>query len=425
MAIDSRIALAYQAPKINTPYENRLQQLSIQGKEMEIGQNQRALDQENRLRSIMQDPNFYTSGGGINPKMLPSIGAVAPGRALEFSKAVQSQQKLALDQENARLSQAKTQLELVGRLLGGVRDEGSYQSARAQAQQLGIPMDGVPERFDPAWVQQQLQQTLTYQQQLENQIKREGLGIQRERLDLDRTAPRGQVVDTAQGVMIVDPRSGVARPAVGANSQPVLGERAAQASERDRKRNVEAIEARQAVENSATNLDRLAFEAAAILNDPALEKITGIQGMFPNVPGWGAANVQARLETLKSQAGFAVLQAMRDASKTGGALGNVSNFEVQALQNNLAALDTSQSPEAFQRSLQQIIDYAHGVKQRMNDAYAQQYGGSGASAPRASGAQGGATAASAPTRVTSQEQFNALPSGTVFIAPDGTQRRKP
>ena len=31
----------------------------------------------------------------------------------------------------------------------------------------------------------------------------------------------------------------------------------------------------------------------------------------------------------------------------------------------------------------------------------------------------------APARITSQAQFNALPSGTVFIAPDGSQRRKP
>lgn len=130
-----------------------------------------------------------------------------------------------------------------------------------------------------------------------------------------------------------------------------------------------------ALDNSTANLDRLVFEARAIQNDPALTKITGVMGALPNMPGSEASNVQARLESLKSQVAFSVLQAMRDASKTGGALGQVSDREISFLQNNLAALDTTQSPEAFRKNLQQIIDYAEGVKRRMQGAYAQQFGG--------------------------------------------------
>lgn len=372
--IDSRIPLAFQSPQINSPAQNKLAALAVQGKEMELQHAQRGMQQENALLGLMQRPDFYNESGGINPAMMPEIGRVAPDRALDYSKAIQGQQKALSDAQMAQLNQAKTQLELVGRLVGGVTDEASFQAARQQAQAYGIPLDGVPAQYDPNWVQQTRQQTLTAQQQVDNFYKEQGLNLQRERLELDRTAPRGQVVDTAQGVMIVDPRSGASRPAVGADSQPVLGERAAQAQKQQRERQVEAIEARQAVDNSAANLDRLVSEAQGIINDPALSRITGVAGRLPNMPGGQAANVQARLETLKSQAGFAVLQAMRDASKTGGALGNVSNFEVQALQNNLAALDTNQSPEAFIGSLQQIVDYANGVKARMNDAYQKQYG---------------------------------------------------
>src|SRR3546814_20638654 len=43
--------------------------------------------------------------------------------------------------------------------------------------------------------------------------------------------------------------------------------------------------------------------------------------------------------SLKSQIACSVRQAMRDASKTGGALGAVSEKELSLLQNNLAALD--------------------------------------------------------------------------------------
>lgn len=422
--IDSRIPLAFQSPQINSPAQNKLAALAVQGKEMELQHARRGMQQENALLGLMQRPDFYNESGGINPAMMPEIGRVAPGQALNYSKAIQGQQKALSDAQMARLNQAKTKIDLIGRLANGVVDEPTYQIARQQAQQLGLADNDMPANFDPAWVNQIKQQTQTVQQQIDNFYKEQGLDIQRERLDLERSAPRGQVVDTAQGVMIVDPRSGASRPAVGADSQPVLGERAAQAQKQQRERQVEAIEARQAVDNSAANLDRLISEAQGIIKDPALKRITGIAGTLPNWPGGEAADVQARLETLKSQAGFAVLQAMRDASKTGGALGNVSNFEVQALQNNLAALDTSQSPEAFVNSLKQIVDYANGVKARMNDAYQKQYGGSTTAQPRAGQQQAQRSDDGIPT-ISSPQQMQSLPSGTVFRAPDGSLKKVP
>ena len=141
----------------------------------------------------------------------------------------------------------------------------------------------------------------------------------------------------------------------------------------DKKNSEAAIGARAAVENSMTNLDRLAAAAKDLKTKP-VEKITGIQGQFPNFPGGEAANTAAQLETLKSQVGFGVLQAMRDASKTGGALGSIAVRELEMLQNNLAALDTNQSPEAFKAELQKIADYAEGVKSRSIRAYESEFG---------------------------------------------------
>lgn len=128
------------------------------------------------------------------------------------------------------------------------------------------------------------------------------------------------------------------------------------------------------VQSTVSGLDALAAEARAIMNDPALSRITGFAGRFPNSPGSDASNVAARLETLRSKTGFNVLQAMREASKTGGALGSVSERENTMLQNNLAALDTTQSPEAFKAGLQQIIDYVDGTKSRLASAYKDTYG---------------------------------------------------
>lgn len=135
----------------------------------------------------------------------------------------------------------------------------------------------------------------------------------------------------------------------------------------------EAPQAQLTYQSAVGTLDRLATEAKALRDHPGLKGITGWQSVFPNAAGGQAANAQAKLETLKSQIGFGVLQAMREASKTGGALGSVSDAEGKRLENNLAALAQSQSLDEFQKNLNQIVDYAETSKGRLGEAYRQTY----------------------------------------------------
>jgi len=128
------------------------------------------------------------------------------------------------------------------------------------------------------------------------------------------------------------------------------------------------------LQSSMADLDRLATSANEILQSPGLTHITGIAGKIPNVPGMAGANTAAKLETLKSQIGFGVLQAMRNASKTGGALGNVSDAEGKRLEANLAALDTAQSTEDFAKGLAKVIEFSNQAKQRLADSYKMHYG---------------------------------------------------
>lgn len=131
--------------------------------------------------------------------------------------------------------------------------------------------------------------------------------------------------------------------------------------------------AKSALDTNVANLDRLATQSNELLNHPGLGRITGMTGMLPNVPGFPGADAQAKLETLKSQVGFGALQAMRDASKTGGALGSVSDFENRQLQNNLAELQNAQTEKQFKAALKKVIDYTEGAKDRMRAAYEQDY----------------------------------------------------
>lgn len=65
-------------------------------------------------------------------------------------------------------------------------------------------------------------------------------------------------------------------------------------------------------------------------------------------------NFRAELDTLKSSITFGELTAMREASKTGGALGQVSDVENRLLSASLGALEMSQSSENFQQQLVKI-----------------------------------------------------------------------
>lgn len=134
------------------------------------------------------------------------------------------------------------------------------------------------------------------------------------------------------------------------------------------------VAAGSSLSSTLSGLDRLGSSVDDLASDPALGKVTGVEGMFPNLPGGKAAGVQARLNTLKSQIGFNVLQAMREASKTGGALGAVSDKENELLQNNLAALDQAQNEGDLRTQLHLIRQYVDGAKQRLTGAYNQMYG---------------------------------------------------
>lgn len=186
-----------------------------------------------------------------------------------------------------------------------------------------------------------------------------------------------------------------------------------------------SVAAANALQGTAQQYDRLTSAATDLLSAPGLDHTLGLWGKIPNIPGSDAANADALKSTMRSQIAFSVLQSLRDASKTGGALGQVSDKEEQMLADNLAALDNAQSPEQYRKSLAKIIDFANQSKGRMQNAYTNMYGGG--QPPQAStGAPMGASAAGGSMPAPrSAADFSALPSGTLFTAPDGSVRRKP
>lgn len=81
---------------------------------------------------------------------------------------------------------------------------------------------------------------------------------------------------------------------------------------------------------------------------------TGFGSMLDGIPQSDARNFKAELDTLKANIAFNELTQMREASKTGGALGAVSNIELGLLNSALGALDTGQDPANIKTQLQKI-----------------------------------------------------------------------
>jgi len=97
---------------------------------------------------------------------------------------------------------------------------------------------------------------------------------------------------------------------------------------------------------------------AITLVDEALGKIsrktTGFGALLSFIPESDAKDFEKLVESIKANIGFNELSAMRAASPTGGALGQVAVQELNFLQSVLGSLDAKQKPETVRANLEKI-----------------------------------------------------------------------
>jgi hypothetical protein len=125
----------------------------------------------------------------------------------------------------------------------------------------------------------------------------------------------------------------------------------------------------------------------------------GPGAMAKLVPGTPAMDFATDLDHLKSSIAFNELSDMREASKTGGALGNVSEKELVLLESALAGLNQFQSPENLRKNLLKAKE----------------------SITRWQNVKAGITESTPAASTRSQPQSMTLPNGTVVrLQADGT-----
>lgn len=143
-----------------------------------------------------------------------------------------------------------------------------------------------------------------------------------------------------------DPQSGYRRPV----AVPIGGGPAAAAA----KGAAEGAQQRKVYADIVTqDIDR-AIEGIKSADNSFLPA-TGIPGAVTrNVPGTAGFNVGALIETVKANVGFDKLQVMRMASPTGGAVGQVSDFENRLMQATIGNLDQAQTKDQLLFNLERV-----------------------------------------------------------------------
>lgn len=164
-------------------------------------------------------------------------------------------------------------------------------------------------------------------------------------------------------------------------------------------------EARSALPKIEQQANQLRNIITQTLNHPGLNYSVGVWGNAPTVPGTPQADVRALQDQIQ---GSTFLQAF-DQLKGGGA---ITEVEGKKATDAIARLARTQRPEAYRQALQEL-------SQVLDAGLTRAYKSAGLQQP---GAQSTQQDIAMPK---SAQDYAALPSGSMFRAPDGSIRRKP
>lgn len=261
--------------------------------------------------------------------------------------------RYATQADTARLEQSARKIGLIGQLANGITDDASLMRAREIATQNGIPLDGVPERFDPAWKQQMIATTTSAQQQIENEMRRRGLDLQSMRLTHDLQGFNAPI-QTSSGFYQTN-SAGQARPVVGADGQPLMPVtvdasaqgNVAQAKARGTAEGKAQVENEQGFGQAEATSNQILSVIDKAIDHPGRKLATGGTSILPTIPGTDVADFNSVLDQIKGQTFLQGFQSL----KGGGA---ITEIEGQKATQAIARLDRAQSEAEFVKSLQEL-----------------------------------------------------------------------
>jgi hypothetical protein len=138
---------------------------------MKMDEAKRGIAGENALAQLL-------AGGKSGADVATGLAAQGFGKqSMAYTKQSQDLAKDKVTMEKEQLAMTVQKLSLGAQLLGGVKDQASYDQARTTAQANGLDVSRMPAQFDPAFVAQKLQEGQTVKEQLEQHWKAKGYDL--------------------------------------------------------------------------------------------------------------------------------------------------------------------------------------------------------------------------------------------------------
>lgn len=391
MPLDTRIPLSFRAPQFESPLNAYAQMSQIKGQQqaqqlnaLQMQQLQKSAAREEEVRNALR--------GAVTPEDIMKAGA-GVGDIGTVSAAI----KMQRDQASQRASEATTKLnefKVARDVLATIdpNDQAAYDLYRQKYDTEGA--------LPPTWnadVKKNLIMTAdTWVKQTQMSLyQQEQLGVSKGNL----AVAQGNAAETAsyhQGMLAAADRRATAAenrtdgaltrkgyrmlpdgsmeriPGGPADPKVIREQQHVTLSERDiQGREKVYPKATMAVKAFESEADANIKDLQALKNHPGLGDITGyVEGRIPGFTlSEKGRQAYALYKKILARGGFAKLTEMRQASPTGGALGNVSDREGQYLREAYGALDLVQDPKSLGAAIDDIIATTEATKGRIREAY--------------------------------------------------------
>lgn len=378
----------------------RQNKLSLMMNGMKMDDAKRDLAGENALAQLL-------AGGKSGADVATGLASQGFGKqSMAYTKQAQDMAKDKAATEKDQLANTMQKHSLGAQLLGGAKDQASYDAARATAQANGLDVSRMPPAFDPAFVQSKLDESMDMKTRLEQKWKQ-----------MEYTTPTANSVLSAQtqatGQQIQRDGQQIQIRGQDLTDTRARDFNATKVEENKLKRDAKDETTNLTKSSQLASFDTMLGTLDRLGQHPGLARSVGAVGVFPTMPGSDSANFQAELNSFQSQAFIPMVAQLKG-------MGALSDAEGKKLTAAVGALDPKMGEQAFRDSVARITSDMQAARGRM--------AGGGQPAPgewRAStGTMGGAKTQAAPVSIKNAADYANIPSGATYIAPDGQMRVK-
>lgn len=371
MAIDPRIALGYQPPQLEQPMNLMANAMKLQAMQNENALAQRQAAQLER-QQMRQNRLGLLLARGSSPEMLQREGFFEPAaQVLELETTRAGERSAAAAAAAAAQEKEMARRKAMFGVLAVAKDPAKYAAARDIAQGMGFDLTGIPEEFPGADYITALEDSLlTPAERAERASKAETASIQ-----------RGQLGVSQRRAALEEREFGLKEREFGLEERKFDAEQRAlvNAAKADAKTGVPSAEiakreaafpkASGAFTAATSEIDSLVSDLGKLAKAPGLSSILGgVEGRLPSVRG-KATDAQVLYDAIMSRGAFRELAAMREASPTGGALGQVTEKELAMLQSAFGALGQIQSEKSFADNVKEVVRKLEAAKKNISDVY--------------------------------------------------------